>query len=63
MIRKLISSETNHQNTIIGLDKKAASAIQNHFRLTTYQMLVLGWIKGIWTGILLSLVLHQLISH
>ncbi len=63
MIRKLFNSETNQSYSLIGLDKRAALAIQNHFRLSNYQMLVLSWVKGIWTGILLSLVLHNFISH
>tara|TARA_Y100001968_G_C18997144_1_gene544146 strand:+ start:364 stop:534 length:171 start_codon:yes stop_codon:yes gene_type:complete len=49
--------------SLIGLDKKAALAIQNHFRLSNYQMLVLSWLKALWTGFLLSLVLHYFISH
>ena len=63
MIRKLFKLDTSNSFSIIGLDKRAALAIQNHFRLTNYQMLVLSWIKGLWTGILLSLVLHYFISH
>ena len=63
MSRKLFSSENKRPYTIIGFDKQAAQAIQNHFRLSNYQMLVLVWLKGLWTGILLSLVLHYFISH
>ncbi len=63
MIRKLFNPETKKNYSVIGLDKKAALAIQNHFRLSNYQMLVLSWVKGLWTGILLSLVIHYLISH
>ena len=50
-------------NSLLGFDKRAALAIQNHFRLSNYQMLVLSWLKGLWTGILLSLVFHYFISH
>ena len=60
---KLFDSESKGLNSLIGLDKNAALAIQNHFRLSNYQMLVLSWIKGIWTGILLSLIFHSFISH
>ena len=63
MIRKLFNPETNSNYSLIGFNKRAALAIQNHFRLTKYQMLVLIWLKGLWTGILLSLILHYFISH
>ena len=63
MNRKIFNSESKEKNYLIGFDKRAALAIQNHFRLSNYQMLVLSWIKGLWTGILLSLILHYVISH
>ena len=63
MKRKLFNFMNNKTSSIVGLDKRAAMAIQNHFRLSNYQMFVLIWIKGLWTGILLSLVLHYFISH
>ena len=63
MNRKLINLKNKGSYLLIDLDKKVALAIQNHFRLTNYQMLLLFWIKGFWTGILLSLVLHYFISH
>ena len=63
MKRKLFNFMNNKTSSIVGLDKRAAMAIQNHFRLSNYQMFVLIWIKGVWTGILLSLVLHYFISH
>ncbi len=62
MKRKLFNLRNNPQS-LIGFDKKAALAIQNHFRLSNYQMLVLSWLKGLWTGILLSLILHYFIVH
>tara|TARA_B100000579_G_scaffold51872_1_gene36094 strand:+ start:185 stop:373 length:189 start_codon:yes stop_codon:yes gene_type:complete len=62
MIRKLFKSDGKTMS-LIGFDKRAALAIQNHFRLSNYQMLVLSWLKGLWTGVLLSLVLHYFISH
>ncbi len=62
MNRKLFNSGEN-EGSLLGFDKRAALAIQNHFGLTNYQMLVLSWIKGLWTGILLSLVLHYFINH
>ena len=63
MNRKLFNLKNKGQYSFIGLDKKIALEIQNHFRLSNYQMLVLCWFKGLWTGILLSLVLHYFISH
>ena len=63
MKRKLFNVDNNHPFSLIGFEKKAALAIQNHFRLSNYQMLVLSWIKGLWTGILLSLVIHYSVSH
>ncbi len=63
MIRKQFKLDTKSSFSLIGLEKKAALAIQNHFRLSNYQMIVLTWLKGLWTGILVSLVLHYLISH
>ena len=55
------SNKKNH--LYLAFDKRAALAIQNHFRLSNYQMLVLSWVKGLWTGVLLSLVLHYFINH
>ena len=63
MKRKLFKLDISDNSSLVGFDKRAALAIQNHFRLTNYQMLVLSWIKGLWTGILISLVLHYLINH
>ena len=63
MKRKLFNIEKKTAFSFLGLEKRAALAIQNHFRLSNYQMLVLSWIKGLWTGILLSLVVHYFISH
>ena len=63
MDRKLFKLTTSRSFSLIDFDKRAAMAIQNHFRLSNYQMLVLSWLKGLWTGILLSLVIHSFISH
>ncbi len=63
MNRKLFTSDSKSSHFLLGFDKKAALAIQNHFRLSNYQMLVLCWLKGLWTGILISLALHYFISH
>ncbi len=63
MNRNLFQLQPNTKNFLFDLDKRAALAIQNHFRLTNYQMLILIWVKGLWTGLLLSLVIHNIISH
>ena len=63
MIRNLFKTEDTRSFSLIGLDKRTALAIQNHFKLTNYQMLILSWLKGLWTGILISLVLHHFINH
>ena len=63
MKRKLFNIDKKPPFSLLGLEKRAALAIQNHFRLSNYQMLVLSWIKGLWTGILISLVIHYFISH
>ena len=63
MKRKLFNIDKKPPFSLIGVEKRAALAIQNHFRLSNYQMLVLSWIKGLWTGILLSLVVHYFIRH
>ena len=57
MKRNLFNLKTKQASSLIGIEKRAAVAIQNHFRLSNYQMLLLSWIKGLWTGVLLSLVL------
>ena len=41
----------------------ANKAAKNHFGLSNYQMLVLSWLKGLWTGILISLIVHSIFSH
>ena len=63
MNRKLFKINDKGRFSLFEIDKKAALSIQNHFRLSNYQMLILIWLKGIWTGILLSLVLHYFINH
>jgi len=63
MKRKLFNIDKKLLFSMLALEKRAALAIQNHFRLSNYQMLLLTWIKGLWTGILLSLVVHYFISH
>ncbi len=63
MIRRIFKLDSNKPFSLLGLDKRIALTIQNHFRLSNYQMLLISWIKGLWTGILLSLVIHNFIAH
>ncbi len=63
MNRKIFIIWNNHPFSLLVLQKIVAHAIQNHFGLSDFQILVLTWLKGVWTGILLSLVLHYFISH
>ena len=63
MIRRLVKLDTNKPFSLLGLDKRAALAIQNHLRLSNYQMFIISWINGLWTGILLSLVIHYYLTH
>ncbi len=63
MKRNLFNLDKNKSSSSIGLDKRITLAIQNHFQLTNYQMLIIVWVKGLWTGVLLSLILHYLIKH
>ena len=63
MIRKLFKLDDDKPISLLGLNKRAALAIQKHFQLSNFHMLLISWIKGLWTGILLSLVIHYFISH
>ena len=63
MNRKLFNIKKKSYFYFLDFEKRAALAIQNHFHLSNYQMLVLTWVKGLWTGILLSLILHYFIGH
>ena len=63
MNRKLFNLEAKGPYSLLDFDKRAERSIQNHFNLSNYQMLVLAWIKGLWTGILLSLIIHYFINH
>ena len=62
MSRNLFKLEGNRSISLIEIEKKLDLAIKKHFRLTNYQMLILTWLKGLWTGILLSLVVHYIFS-
>lgn len=63
MLRKIIQIEDYQYLPLIGFEKKAYNSIKKHFGLSNFQILVLCWLKGLWTGILICLVLHHFISH
>ncbi len=63
MLRNYFKFNINESNLLNDFDNKASQSIINHFKLTNYQLLVLSWLKGIWTGFLLALVLHYFIHH
>ena len=63
MNKKSFRSECKRLFSSIALDKRTTLAIHNHFGLSNYQMLVLSWFKGLWTGILFSLAIHYFIVH
>ncbi len=63
MNRKLYKSNSNRRFSIESVEKITSLAFENHFHLSNFKMLILFWIKGLWTGILLSLVLHYIITH
>ena len=59
-IKKIVKDNTF---SLIDLDKKTANSMQIHFRLNNYQMLVIIWIKGVWTGLLISLIIHYFLTQ
>ncbi len=63
MNTQLFNSDQKRPTGIKRFDIRASFVIQNHFGLNKNQLMVLIWFKGIWTGILLSLVLHYFITH
>ena len=46
-----------------GIDEKVSLVLQNRYKLNNHQFMLLIWLKGLWTGILISLIIHQLLSH
>ncbi len=63
MFSKMLELRNKKSLFLIGFDKKALLSIKKHFDLSTFQIILLIWIKGIWTGILISLVVHYFISQ
>lgn len=43
---------------LIALDRRAALEIKQHFRLSNYHMLWLGWAIGLLTGFALAFILN-----
>ena len=47
----------------IDINKNMTSLLQKNYGFSHNQILFVCWFKGLWTGILISLVLHHMISH
>tara|TARA_B100000902_G_C26734183_1_gene632849 strand:+ start:268 stop:459 length:192 start_codon:yes stop_codon:yes gene_type:complete len=54
---------SNHNSPGNQPENKSPRAFKEHFKINDNKFLVLTWIKGLWTGILISLIIHQLFSH
>ena len=63
MTRKIVNFYNLKSYNTSNLDKTASNAIKNHFQLGNYNILLITWIKGLWTGVLVTLILHQFHSH
>ena len=48
---------------VIDINKDITNVIKKNYGFTNNQFLMLCWLKGLWTGFLLSLVIHHMISH
>ena len=62
MILNFIKLKDKNQLTLKGISELAEFAIQKHYPFSKYQILIIIWLKGMWTGILISLVIHYIIS-
>ncbi len=56
-------SYINKYLSVFGFDKKSYMSIKEHYKFSNNQIIILIWFKGVWTGVLISLVLHNFISH
>tara|TARA_Y100001968_G_C19114798_1_gene599014 strand:+ start:482 stop:646 length:165 start_codon:yes stop_codon:yes gene_type:complete len=45
---------------LIELDKRSAKALQHHFNLSDYQMLILSWLAGLIMGLCSAFIVHYL---
>ena len=63
MLKKLFKGFSKLKTSTNDLDKIVSVTLTNHFRLTSYKLYILLWLKGLWTGILISLVIHLFIHH
>ena len=48
---------------VIDINKDITNVIKKNYGFTNNQFLMLCWLKGLWTGVLVSLVIHHMISH
>ena len=49
-------------SSLFWINKVAIMIMQKNYNLSNYQLIVLSWMKGVWTGILISLIVHNLFS-
>ena len=62
MYQKKSESNINRYFSFFAINKLAI-IMQRHYNLSNFQIITFTWLKGLWTGILISLVLHNLYSH
>ena len=49
--------------SLTSINKRSMSAIKKHFNTSNDKMIILSWIKGLWTGTLISIIIHHYINH
>ena len=49
--------------SFFGFDKVAFSLIKKHYNINSNQIMILIWFKGLWTGLLISIVIHNILNH
>ena len=62
MYQKKSESIINPYFSLFGINKLAI-IMQKHYNLSNYQIIIFTWLKGLWTGILISIILHNMYSH
>ena len=63
IVRRLFQSKFQKELRLVETGKKTGLNIKNHFGITDLQILATTWFKGLWTGILISLIIHNCLSH
>ena len=49
--------------SLTSINERTMFAIKKHFKISNDQIIILSWIKGLWTGALISIILHHYINH